>query len=201
MLVDDNNVDYDIPQSPGGAGQLPPLFQTPSMTNVTNLKPTISSSTINLYPQQPTPRHENELNHARSLITQISQLEAQQQIQIENMRQIQKQLAQTLNKDGIAQIQQQQQQILQNIEMELKELNHINTSIILEPPELFTTRNIAQKLLVQQQTLDLFRRELQQLSSQNTIGEAFVIFFFLFSINFSYHLFFCFFCKETYFFF
>jgi len=98
---------------------------------------------------------------ARMVIDQVHQLHNSQEQQIEQMRQIQQQLILNPQKEGIRQLQEQQWKLNQQIELELKEVQTLHRSVILDPPALHQLRMLLQRLKIQQQKIELFRQELQ----------------------------------------
>jgi hypothetical protein len=114
-------------------------------------------------PPQPQDSMRPEIQQSRIIVGQINQLEQTQNQQIEKMRQVQQQVIANPQKEAILQLQNQQYQLNQQIELELKELHNLNRTVILEPQELHTSRILGQRLQIQQQRLELFRLELQQL--------------------------------------
>jgi len=77
------------------------------------------------------------------------------------MRQVQQQLILNPQKEGIRQLQEQQWKLNQQIELELKEVQTLHRSVILDPPALHQLRMLLQRLKIQQQKIELFRQELQ----------------------------------------
>lgn len=116
--------------------------------------------------QQPTrpavvaPAISQDQAKARVMIDQIQQLFATQDQHIEQIRQVQQQLVLQPQKDGVRQLQEQQWKLNQQIELELKELQGLHRSVILDPPALHQLRMLLQRLKIQQQKIELFRQEL-----------------------------------------
>jgi len=98
---------------------------------------------------------------ARLVIDQVQQLHLTQDQQLEQMRQIQQQLILQPQKDGIRQLQEQQWKMNQQIELELKEVQSLHRSVILDPSSLHQLRMLLQRLKIQQQKIELYRQELQ----------------------------------------
>lgn len=120
-----------------------------------------------IQPKQPlsippqTPVISQDQAKARMVIEQVHQLHNSQEQQIEQMRQIQQQLILNPQKEGIRQLQEQQWKLNQQIELELKEVQTLHRSVILDPPALHQLRMLLQRLKIQQQKIELFRQELQ----------------------------------------
>eukprot|EP01087_Luapelamoeba_hula_P005728 TRINITY_DN1578_c0_g1_i1.p1 TRINITY_DN1578_c0_g1~~TRINITY_DN1578_c0_g1_i1.p1 ORF type:complete len:586 (+),score=130.15 TRINITY_DN1578_c0_g1_i1:247-2004(+) len=98
---------------------------------------------------------------ARLVIDQVHALYQSQEQQLDQMRQIQQQLILQPQKEGIRQLQEQQWKLNQQIELELKEVQALHRSVILDPPALHQLRMLLQRLKIQQQKIELFRQELQ----------------------------------------
>lgn len=109
----------------------------------------------------PLPAISQDQAKARMVIDQVQQLFATQDQHIEQIRQIQQQLVLQPQKDGVRQLQEQQWKLNQQIELELKELQGLHRSVILDPPALHQLRMLLQRLKIQQQKIELFRQELQ----------------------------------------
>ena len=138
---------------------LPSLFPTPSMGELAPIK-----SEIRRTPQQPNPNQ----YQAQSIVAQIAQLEEHQRQQIDKMQQLQQQLCLNPQSADITQLQEQQFNLNQQIELELKELRQVNRIALLAPTELHLSRILGQRLLIQQQLLDLYRKELSHLINPNS---------------------------------
>jgi len=162
-----------LPQAVGADGShhsIPPLFLTRSFTtNVTDLKAESPASTTSsfAFPRMPV-QVRPEILEARAKIEQLTQLDLQQDTQLDKMRVMQQQLLQVPQRDGVAQIQDQQAKLQQQLEIELKDLARLMQEVVLDPPELHATRQLISRLQIQQQKVELYRRELQQLSSPST---------------------------------
>jgi len=109
----------------------------------------------------PLPAISQDQAKARMVIDQVQQLFATQDQHIEQIRQIQQQLVLQPQKEGVRQLQEQQWKLNQQIELELKELQGLHRSVILDPPALHQLRMLLQRLKIQQQKIELFRQELQ----------------------------------------
>jgi len=144
----------------GGRDTLPSLFPTSSYVDVSRVK----AEQLHSWAQ---PQPDNY--PAAGLISQIIPLVDKQVEQIENMHVLQKQVCANPEMELITQLQQQQYSLNQQIEMELKELRNINYSLVLNPQELHQSRVIAQKLQIQQNMLELYRRELVVLTNPSIV--------------------------------
>lgn len=111
---------------------------------------------------------------ARMVIDQVQQLYTTQETQMEQMRQIQQQLVLQPQPDGVRQLQEQQWKLNQQIELELKEVQGLHRSVILDPPALHQLRMLLQRLKIQQQKIELFRQELQIIANPRPTPSWFV---------------------------
>lgn len=105
-----------------------------------------------------------ETQQSKITISQITALEATQHEQIEKMKMVlQQHSSACLTKEAISELQTLQLHLTHQIETEMKELFQINRNVILEPKELNDSKILSQKLMIQQQKIELYRKELQQL--------------------------------------
>jgi hypothetical protein len=105
---------------------------------------------------------------ARLVIDQVQQLHNTQDQQLEQMRQIQQQLILQPQKDGVRQLQEQQWKLNQQIEFELKEVQALHRSVILDPSALHQLRMLLQQLKIQQQKIEIYSQELQLVLNPRT---------------------------------
>lgn len=147
-------------------GQLPPLFQNSSFSSGG-----MDQSADFSWPgvlQQTAPNEETV--KARAVLSELSNLEVVQQVQIDKLRQLQFQVLGSPQESAVAGLQQQMVQLNNQIQEEQKQLLHLCRSFVLEPAELHATRHLAQKLQLQQQCLELLRQELHQAIRNEPIG-------------------------------
>eukprot|EP01094_Clydonella_sp_ATCC50884_P004862 TRINITY_DN1385_c0_g1_i1.p1 TRINITY_DN1385_c0_g1~~TRINITY_DN1385_c0_g1_i1.p1 ORF type:complete len:481 (-),score=121.80 TRINITY_DN1385_c0_g1_i1:474-1916(-) len=153
----------DAPEGAGGGGggrRLPPLFQTQSLTNVDSL-PAVSSFASE--PREVRP----EMEQVRGTLEQLIQMEAQQEQQLERLRQMQHHVL-GQGAGGAGEVEGVQEQLWaanEQVELELKELHGMHCSVVLDSPELHEARLLGQRLHVQQVRLEVLRRELHHFAS------------------------------------
>jgi hypothetical protein len=144
------------------AQQLAPLFLSRSFTNITELK---AEQTSAFGLPNVSRQDRSEVLASREKIKAISEFDIQQEQQLETMKQLQHRLSLNLSKESVAQLQLQQAQMFQQIDVELKELADLTRGTILEPLELNQARVLVSRLSIQQQKLDLYRRELHHIAT------------------------------------
>jgi uncharacterized membrane protein YccC len=134
-------------------------------TNVGELRPEMPSGgggggdNIGAFPRV-TYDSRPEVAEMRAKIEGIAAYDLQQEQGLETLRQLQQQLMANPIKDGIAQLQEQQTKMRQQIDLELKQLAQIVTHSILEPRDLNHLRILVTRLNLQLQQLELYRSEL-----------------------------------------
>lgn len=125
-------------------------------------------------------------NKAKQILEQIQQLISNQDQQIDSIRQMQQQLIVHGELEGLRQLADQQFKLLQQIEIELKELHHLNKTIVLDHSNLHATRVHAIRLQMQQQRIELLRQELQHHSTPGAPPKLYASSFFFASFSFSF---------------
>lgn len=141
--------------------QLQPPDSPEEATSPTPQRPSTSNATKPPMMQPPPTFISQDQAKARLVIDQVQQLHNTQDQQLEQMRQIQQQLILQPQKDGIRQLQEQQWKMNQQIDLELKEVQSLHRSVILDPLALHQLRMLLQRLKIQQQKIELYRQELQ----------------------------------------
>jgi len=154
-MMEDAPQEGQVPPQGGGNIGLPALFQTQSFTDVAALRPTQH-------------RYCDSTTQTKETIERITQLYEHQQEQINKMRVLQKQICEH-GSSNYEELVMQQNMLNNQITSELNKLRELNKTVVLEPKELHQSRILGQRLQIQQQSLILYGRELQQIS---TTGRA-----------------------------
>lgn len=153
-----------------GGRQLPPLFQTQSFTNVASLTP---ASSFASEPREVRP----EMAEVRATLEQLHQMEAQQEQQLEKLRQLQHHVIAEgdTNTEHLQALQEQQWSVNNQIDLELKELHGMHCSVVLDSAELHEARMLGARLGVQQQRLEVLGRELHHYGSGERSSPCFAV--------------------------
>lgn len=137
---------HQIPQSPSHPPQSPHMSDNQGFnSNMVNLNDLGSLSTT-------------------SLLEKIYKLQRSQKDDLNKIRQYQKQVMVSPNKQSFDVLDQQHRQMKEQIDTEVKALQRLYTQVVLQPPEIHRLLLLVQELKIQQTQLELFHQELHQLA-------------------------------------
>jgi len=102
-----------------------------------------------------------------SLLEKIYKLQRAQKDDLNKIRQFQKQVMISPNKQSFDILDQQHRQMKEQIDTEVKSLQRLYTQVILQPPEIHRLLLLVQELKIQQTQLELFHQELHQLAQSH----------------------------------
>lgn len=98
------------------------------------------------------------------LLEKIYKLQRSQKDDLNKIRQFQKQVMVSPNKQSFDILDQQHRQMKEQIDTEVKSLQRLYTQVILQPSEIHRLLLLVQELKIQQTQLELFHQELHQLT-------------------------------------
>lgn len=164
------NHGMNYPQSPNPASPHPG-----GMQHQHGLPHPIPSPSHNPVPQSPGAMSDGQLFNSVSLsdlnnlntvglLEKIYCLQRSQKDDLNKIRQYQKQVMHSPNKQSFDNLDQQHRQMKEQIDTEVKALQRLYTQVILQPPEIHRLLLLVQELKIQQTQLELFHQELHQLA-------------------------------------
>ena len=102
-----------------------------------------------------------------TLLEKIYKLQRSQKDDLNKIRQYQKQVMVSPNKQAFDVLDQQHRQMKEQIDTEVKALQRLYTQVVLQPSEIHRLLLLVQELKIQQTQLELFHQELHQLAQSH----------------------------------
>jgi len=161
-----------FPQTPNTYNFPTPLLQTPvgipstpsfSYSNTVNTSTSSNNHTTPSLPPQPIPQPPQAHQSAQQILATIYTLLHEQDEKLKRIATEQAQLLQQPQLDVYNGIAAQLRALREQMETELRALQHLNQQVILDPPDLARLMILLQDLRIQMKQLELYHNELQQL--------------------------------------
>ena len=127
--------------------------------------PTPNINTLNIKPEAPPPPT-TDVQTSTQLINRMIQLQTEQEQQLKKMREQQKQLFQNPSVELYQQLSNEQKEIKEKLDYELKSVNVLLTQTLLQPGELHRVDYLKTEFNLQLKQLELYYYEIEQLRLQ-----------------------------------